>query len=223
MIAYRAQYEPYNRQAMRLIREGALGAVRVVSADIGRPTDPRDPADEWRLKKNMAGGGSLFDIGIYAVNAARYLTGEEPVEISAMMSSPKDDPRFREVEDIVSFQLRFPSGAIAHGSCSYSYAPASRFVVHGSEGTLLLDPATDYYEHRLQLRRGAEVKEIHIPEANQFALEMDHLSQAIMDDAEPFTPGEEGLQDVRLMQAIYAAARNGRPIHVDWGYRRQSH
>jgi glucose-fructose oxidoreductase len=221
MIAYRCQYEPCNLAAVKSIRSGEIGAVRVVTTDNGRPADPKDPADEWRLKKSLGGGGSLMDIGIYGVNGARYLTGEEPVEISAMTFSSKDDPRFTEVEDVVTWQLRFPSGAIAHGSTSYSYASTSRFGVQGTKGTLVLDPATNYFEHALKIttEQGERQPEIH--EEDQFALEMDHFSNAILHNKEVKSPGEEGLQDVRLMHAIYDAARSGRPVKVDWTYRRQ--
>lgn len=214
MIAYRAQYEPFNLEAMRLARSGALGRLRLVTSDHGRTLDPSDPADQWRMDRSLAGGGSLYDIGIYSLQAARYITGEEPVEITAMIDTPADDPRFREVEDLVAFQLRFPSGALAQCSSSYSYADTKRLQAFGAAGGLRLDPATDYYRHRLWVAREREERELMLDEGNQFALEMDHLSQAAMANTEPKTPGEEGLRDVRLMQAIYEAAEGGTPVKV---------
>ncbi len=115
MIAYRCRYEPYNREAIRIARSGELGPTQMILADTGfRMSDPT----VWRLNKQMAGGGSMMDIGIYALNASRYLTGEEPKEVNAMIYSTPGDPRFKEVEEHVTFQLRFPSGILANCSSS---------------------------------------------------------------------------------------------------------
>ncbi len=116
MIAYRCQYEPYNRHVIETVRSAKFGAIRFINAvnvqNMGAP-------DQWRLKKAMAGGGALPDIGLYCLNATRYLTGEEPVEIFARMYSPVDDSRYREVEETISFSLRFPSGIMANCAASY--------------------------------------------------------------------------------------------------------
>ncbi len=215
MIAYRAQYEPYNLAAIELTRSGKLGKLKSITSDHGRNLDPKDPADRWRMDKKLAGGGSLYDIGIYALQATRYITGEEPVEISAMLYSTPGDSRFREVEENVHFMLRFPSGVLANCTSSYGYSEAKRLQVFGADAVLELDPATDYYRHRLMIKRKSGSEEMNIPEQNQFALEMDHLSQSIMENKQPKTPGEEGLQDVRLMNLIYEAARTGRTIKVN--------
>lgn len=213
MIAYRAQYEPYNLAAIAIAQK-ELGILKAIVADHGRNLDPKDPADQWRMNKKLAGGGSLFDIGIYSLQATRYITGEEPTEISAMIYSTPNDPRFREVEENVNFMLRFPSGVLANCTSSYGYANVKRYQVMGSKGTLELDPATDYYEHRLYVEQGEVREERNIQPQNQFALEMDHLSECVMQNRQPKTPGEEGLQDVRLMTAIYEAAQTGRTIKL---------
>ncbi|WP_341530905.1 Gfo/Idh/MocA family oxidoreductase [Nostoc sp. UHCC 0302] len=214
MIAYRAQYEPYNLAAIELAQSGKLGKLKAIVSDHGRNLDPKDPADRWRANKKLAGGGSLYDIGIYALNATRYITGEEPQEISAMMYSTPGDPRFGEVEENVNFMLRFPSGVLANCTSSYGYADTKRIQVFGADATLELDPATDYYQHRLTIKRKDGNEERNIEEKNQFALEIDHLSESIIQNKQPKTPGEEGLQDVRLMQLIYEAARTGKTIKV---------
>lgn len=213
MIAYRAQYEPYNLAAIAIAKK-ELGILKAIVADHGRNLDPKDPADRWRMNKKLAGGGSLFDIGIYSLQAARYITGEEPTEISAMIYSTPNDPRFKEVEENVNFMLRFKSGVLANCTSSYGYADVKRYQVMGSKGNLELDPATDYNEHRLYVQQGKVREERKIQPQNQFALEMDHLSECVMENKQPKTPGEEGLQDVRLMTAIYQAAETNRTIKL---------
>ncbi len=216
MIAYRAQYESYNLEAIRMAREGELGKIRLVTSDHGRILDPKVPADQWRMVKALAGGGSLYDIGIYSLQAARYITGEEPLEVaSAQISSDPSDPRFKEVEDLVTFQLRFPSGVLANLSSSYSTSPVKRIQVFGSKASLVLDPATEYWRHQMMVKTEKEERRVQIPEGNQFANEMDHLVQAILENRDPKTPGEEGLRDVRIMQAVYRAAAEGRPVSLE--------
>jgi len=211
MVAYRCHYEPFNQEAMRIARSGELGPTQVIVADAGwNATDP----NQWRLKKDLAGGGSLMDIGIYALQAARYLSGEEPTEINAMMYNKPGDPRFKEVEETINFQMRFPSGVLANCTSSYGYAAQSHFRVVGTEGLLEMDPATWYRGNRMKVRRGDVIEEKEIPERDHFALEMDHMSQCVMENKEPLTPGEEGLRDLKIMMAIYEAARTGKTIKM---------
>jgi predicted dehydrogenase len=214
MIGYRAQYEPFNLKAIEMARGKELGELKFINADHGRHLDPKDPADQWRMKKDLAGGGSLMDIGIYSLNAARYLTGEEPIELSAMMHSTPGDPRFKEVEENTTFMLRFPSGVLANCSSSYSYRDTKRFRVFGSDAWLELDPATEYKKHQMRIGRKGKEEEIQMEEGNQFASQMDHFSECVLDNKNPKTPGEEGLRDVRLMMAIYEAAKTQKWIKV---------
>jgi predicted dehydrogenase len=215
MIAYRAQYEPYNLEAIRMARSGELGKIRLVTSDHGRILDPKVPADQWRMVKALAGGGSLYDIGIYSLQAARYITGEEPIEVTAHVSTDRNDPRFREVEELVAFQLRFPSGALANLTASYSTAPVKRIQVFGSKASLVLDPATEYDKHEMMVKTEKEQRRVQIQDGNQFANEMDHFVKAIDEGSEPKTPGEEGLRDIRILQQVYRAAAEGRPISLE--------
>ncbi len=211
MVAYRCRYEPFNQEMIRMAREQELGPVKVVVADhgfsIGDPT-------QWRLKQAMAGGGSLMDIGIYSLQAARYVTGEEPVEIAAMSYTTPGDERFKEVEETINFQLRFPSGVLANCTSSYGFSGQNRYRVIATKGWFELEPATSYTGLRLRVRRGNVLEERTLPQRDHFALEMDHLSQCVMDGQEPLTPGEEGLRDLKLMTAIYEAARSGKTVKV---------
>jgi glucose-fructose oxidoreductase len=216
MIAYRAQFEPHNVEAIRMARAGEIGPVRFVTSDHGRILDPtKDPADQWRMVKSLAGGGSLYDIGIYSLQAARYLTGEEPVEVFGQIFSQKDDPRFREVEERVAFQLRFPSGAMANLSSSYSTSSVKRIQAFGEKGSLIIDPGTEYEGNKLTLLTEKGRQEVKVKEASQFAAEMDHFSQSVMANKDPKTPGEEGLRDIRIMQAIYRSAQEGKPVSLE--------
>ncbi|HZE27659.1 MAG TPA: Gfo/Idh/MocA family oxidoreductase [Terriglobales bacterium] len=211
MVAYRCRYEPYNREAIRVARSRELGTVKVILADAG--FNMKDP-NQWRLKKALAGGGSMMDIGIYALQAARYLSGEEPSEVSAMMYSTPGDPRFKEVEEAINFQLRFPSGILANCTSSYGYAWQSHYRVVTSEGWLELDPATAYSGLRMRVHRGDITEERDLPVVDHFASEMEHMSECVMQNKDPLTPGEEGLRDLTIMHALYEAANTGKTVRM---------
>jgi predicted dehydrogenase len=146
MIAYRCRYQPHHLEIIKRAQSGAFGPVRLIEAINAQ--NQGDP-DQWRLRKAIAGGGSLPDVGIYCLNAARAVTGEEPIEIEAQLSSPPNDPRFREVEETVSWLMRFPSGALANLSASYGVHRASRLAVHMDAASLVLDHAFPYSGQKL--------------------------------------------------------------------------
>ena len=209
MIAYRCRYEPYNREAIRIARSGELGPTQMILADAGfRIGDPQ----QWRLNKQMAGGGSMMDIGIYALNASRYLTGEEPKEVNAMIHNTPGDPRFKEVEEHITFQLRFPSGILANCSSSYGYFHQSHYRVMGTDARLGVDPATWYSGLRLWIERDNVIEQRDLPSVDHFAAEMDHMSDCIMQNQQPLTPGEEGLRDLTIIHAIYESARSQKMV-----------
>ena len=211
MVAYRCRYEPFNQEMIRMARSQELGPLKVIICDtgfhIGDPT-------QWRLNKALAGGGSMMDIGIYSLQASRYISGEEPVEINAFMYSTPGDVHFKEVEETVMFQLRFPSGVHANCSSSYGYAGQSRFRAVATGGWFELEPGQGYTGLRMRVSHGNKLEEVHLPEIDHFAAEMDHMSDCVMQNKEPLTPGEEGLRDLKLITAIYDAARSGRTVKV---------
>ncbi len=209
MVAYRCRYEPYNQEAIRIARSKDLGPTQMILADTGfKMGDPT----QWRLNNALAGGGSMMDIGIYSLNASRYLSGEEPTQVNAMMYSAPGDPRFKEVEENVIFQLHFPSGILANCSSSYGYFHQSRYCVVGTEGRLKMDPATWYSGNRLKVERDNKIEEIELPERDHFAAEMEHMSDCVMQNKEPLTPGEEGLRDLKIIAAVYEAAKTGKTV-----------
>lgn len=217
MIAYRCQYEPHHREMIRLARSSELGVLKAITAMNGQAQAPND---QWRHKLALAGGGALPDVGIYCLNAARYITGEEPIEVSANMHSTPNDPRFREVEESVSFNLRFPSGVLANCFTSYGTHSSKAYRVMGSESWAEMDPAFPYRGLRLRINRprkggASELVERPFEQADQFALELDHFAECVVSGTRPHTPGEEGMQDVALVEAIYRAARERTTIALE--------
>ncbi len=217
MIAYRIQYEPNNAKMKQWVRSAKYGKTRIIemfnSQNIGDP-------NQWRLKKALAGGGALPDIGLYCLNTARYLTGEEPEWISASIYNTPGDIRFKEVKESVFFQLRFPSGTIATCTTSYGVHENRRYRCQGDKGGWFgLDPAFPYNGLKIEMnevREGSNWQEMPKAEQkDQFALELDHFSDCIMHDKRPYTPGEEGLQDQLLMEAIYRSAKEGKAITMN--------
>jgi len=215
MIAYRCQYEPHNRAVIKLARSGEFGRPRMIQAFNGQTTGL---PEQWRLKKALAGGGSLPDIGLYCLNTTRAVLGEEPDLIQAQIHSPPDDPKFREVEETVSFTMHFPSGVIAQCLSSYGVYEARSLTLHTGNAAVDLQNAFAYEGQRLFIshrdgKSGARDEKVLSPK-NQFALEIDHFSRCIQENLRPRTPGEEGLQDQVLMEAIYESARTGTPVKV---------
>lgn len=211
MTAYRCQYEPHNLEVIQMVRAGELGPLKVIVADHGfNAGDPR----QWRLNRKLAGGGSLMDIGIYSLQAARYVTGEEPTEISAQMYSTPNDPRFKEVEENINFLLRFPSGCLANCTSSYGYAGQNRYRVVGQSGWVELEPATSYSGIKMRYQTRNKRDEKQMEDMNQFAREMDYFSTCVIENKTPKTAGEEGLQDMKLITKIYEAAKTGKTVKV---------
>jgi predicted dehydrogenase len=216
MIAYRQQYEPMNRAIVKMVREGKLGALRsFVSSNSQNQGDP----SQWRQKRALAGGGCLPDVGIYCLNAARFLTSEEPSEVWGTLYQPKNDPRFAEVEATCSFTAVFPSGLIA--TCNTGYAAhRSQFLrLEGDKSWVEMSPAFAYTGLKLQARELKDGKdttfEPTIEAVDQFAEEMDHMSLCVQQNLDPHTPGEEGLQDQRIVEAIYESAKTGKPVKLN--------
>ena len=215
MIAYRQQYEPMNREIVKMAKAGKLGQLRsFVATNSQNQGDP----SQWRQKRALAGGGCLPDVGVYCLNAARFWSGEEPVEVSGQVFQPTGDPRFTEVEATCQFTLRFPSGLLAICNAGYAAHRSQMARLEGADAWAELSPAFGYSGielHSARLMEGHNVQmKPSIEEKDQFALEMDHMAECVMKNQQPHTPGEEGLQDQRLIDAIYESARTGRAVKV---------
>jgi predicted dehydrogenase len=221
MIAYRCHYEPLNLEAMRRMRAGALGKARLVVTKMGRQSDLSDPSDAWRLDMAKSGGGALADMGIYGISGTRYLLNEEPVAVRAWAQTDRSDPRFRTTEDLISWQFRFPSGAIGEGSTSFDYAGTMDWEVFGERGRMVAAPGCFYSGNHLQLIGDGAGPAPQIKEIDQFAREMDWMSDVVRGRAPLVSPGEEGLQDQRLIAAILdSVAHGGATVRTDWSYKR---
>jgi predicted dehydrogenase len=203
-IAYRCQFEPHHLECMRIARSRELGPLKLINAYFGNNIEPGG----WRLQRALAGGGPLMDLGIYALQATRYLTGEEPTWVSAA-ASPGEPPRFTEVEESVSWQARFPSGVVAQCATSYNAGPAGYVRAITERGWFGLDPAFNYEGIRGARSDG---RELAFPPVDQFAVEMDDFARCIIEKAPSRVSGEEGLRDVVIMMAIYESARTGQPV-----------
>ncbi|HEX4068444.1 MAG TPA: Gfo/Idh/MocA family oxidoreductase [Acidobacteriaceae bacterium] len=214
MIAYRCQYNPLHLKAIEMIRSGQLGQVQIIEAAFGFDIQKTFVFDgvrkpSWRLEKKMAGGGPLMDVGIYCLNASRYLTGEEPTDIKANSSVIDHDGRFDEVEENDGWTLKFPSGILASCNTTYGANGANYFRVHGSKGTMAMDPAFNYDGMHLTARLG-DGQTIDEPEAEHdpkdFTTQADYFAECVWNNREPKTDGQEGLRDLTYMSEIYQAA-----------------
>jgi len=209
MVAYRLHFERANLHAIEAIRSGKIGAPRIFSSVFSQQT----ASGNIRLQRDL-GGGPVWDIGIYCLNAARYLFRSEPQEVFAMAAT-SDDPRFREVEESVTAVLRFPEARLATFSCSFGAASVSEFQVVGSKGNLRADPAYDYSQGlRLKVTMNGTTRESVFPKSDQFAPELLYFSDCILKNREPEPSGMEGMADVRIIQSIYESIESGKRVRL---------
>jgi len=213
-IGYRSRFDPHNIECIRLAREKVFGDLRIIEACFYIHLD--QPPSAWLFHKALSGGGCLMDVGIYALQATRYITGEEPVLVSGMET--KTDPvKFKEVDESMVWQAKFPSGVVAYCSASYNSGVFGRYTAKADKGWFELYPAFYYSGNR---GRRSDGQEIRYPEVDalgeyyQFAAEMDDFAQCIMNNQPTRVPGEEGLRDVKIMTAIYEAARTGKTVSL---------
>ena len=207
MIGYRLRYEPYNMHAIEICRSKKYGETRVIESAHSFPIGE----GEWRTDKKLSGGGPLMDVGIYSINAFRYLTGEEPSHVSAQVFQPKDDPRFVNTEGSMIFNVKFPSGVLGTGSTSYMHQGLGYCRIAADGAIITMEPAFSYGGLKMTIR-GKNGGPVDLPQINQFAAEMDHFAECVMQDKTPRTPGEEGLADMKVMMKMYESVENGKTV-----------
>ena len=210
MIAYRLHFEEANLRAVEIVRSGRIGRPRtfnsVFTMNVNR--------GNVRLIREL-GGGTLYDIGIYCINAARYLFADEPFEVVAASVS-RPDSRFSEVDEMTAAVLRFPDWRLASFTCSFGAADVSQYQIVGTDGDLRLDPAYEWHgslRHTLTVDGQTETRTF--GRRDQFGPELAYFSDCIIHGWEPQPSGEEGLADVRIIRALYYSARTGLPVRLD--------
>jgi predicted dehydrogenase len=210
MVAYRLHFEVANLKALEIARAGVLGEIRLFQSVFCMQVKPGD----IRLRQDT-GGGTLYDIGVYCINAARQVFDAEPIEVQAL-SANSDDPRFAEVDETTCCLLRFPGERVATFVSSFGAADVSSYRIVGREAELRVEPAYDYeakLAHHLS-RRGRTRKQT-FAKRDQFAPEIIYFSRCIRDGIEPEPSGVEGLADVRVIRALYRSAQTGRPVRLE--------
>ena len=216
MVAYRARYEPYNQQAIKFARDKTFGKVTSITAHKGFMIGDKLGKGNWRTNRKLASGGALVDIGIYSIQACRYIAGAEPVEVFAFQHSPVLDSRFAEVEESLSFMLKFPDGLLATGSASWNYNLQNYYRVGAEQGNYVLDPATSNQNLRLTVntRQPRISSERFLRNIDQIDAQFGHFSDCILNDKAPLTPGEEGLKDLVVIEALYRSVSLGQPVSI---------
>jgi predicted dehydrogenase len=212
MVAYRLHFEEANLKTIDLVQAGKLGDVRLFDSVFTMQVKEGD----IRLSPRELGGGTLYDIGIYCINAVRNIYGAEPMEVVAF-SSNNGDPRFQQCEEMTSAILRFPGRErLASFTCSFGAADVSSYRVVGTEGELLMDPAYEYAGELVQrVTVKGKTRERKFAKRDQFAAELISFSECILTGASPEPSGWEGLADVRVIRALYRSADTGQPVSLE--------
>lgn len=205
LVGYRMHFEPKTLEIIRLRNAGEFGKVLFFQGLCGfRIGDP----NQWRLKKELAGGGAMMDIGIYAVNGSRYMIGEEPIWVTAQETKTNPE-KFKEgIDETIMFQLGFPSGAVASCLSTYSMNNLDRFFLNGEKGFAEMQPSTGYGPIKARTNSG----ELTHPHVTHQTVQMDEMAAIILQGKKPIVPvdGEEGVKDLKIMDAIYKAVKTGK-------------
>lgn len=209
LIGYRMHFEPKTLEVIRMRNAGEFGKVLFFQGLTGfRIGDPT----QWRLKKELAGGGAMMDIGIYSINGARYMVGEEPIWVTAQ-ETKTDKVKFKEgVDETITFQLGFPGGAVASCLSTYSMNNLDKFFLNGDKGFAEMLPSTGYGPIKGKTNKG----ELDFPHKTHQTIQMDEMAEIIFNNKQPVVPvdGEEGLKDMKIIDAIYVAVKTGKKVSL---------
>jgi glucose-fructose oxidoreductase len=208
MTAYRLHFERANLDAIEIAQSGKLGELRIFNSVFGYQVK----AGNIRTQKKL-GGGAAYDIGIYCINAARYLFRDEPLEVSAYTLHP--DRRFRDVDGVTSAMMLFSKDRIATFTCSFDSADVATYSVLGTKGKLRLEMAYEYATGScMEVSIGDRKQQRTYEKRDQFGAELVYFSDCVLHNRKPEPSGEEGLADVRIIQAIHESARTGLPVKI---------
>lgn len=211
MVAYRLHFEEANLKAVEIVQSGKIGEPRIFSSVFSMQVRPGN----IRTDKEM-GGGTLYDIGIYCINAARYLFRDEPVEVFGFSSANKKDTRFKEVDEMTGAVLRFPNDRLANFATSFGAADVASYRVVGTRGDLSVEQAYEYVmpvSHRLTV--DGKVQKRTFRKRDQFAPELIYFSDCIKGNRTPEPSGSEGLADVRIIEGLYRSAKIRKPVKLE--------
>jgi predicted dehydrogenase len=211
LIGYRMHFEPITLDIVHKRKAGDFGKVLFFQGlsgfIIGDPT-------QWRLNKKLAGGGAMMDIGIYSINGSRYMIGEDPIWVTAQ--EVKTNPeKFKEgVDETITFQLGFPGGAVASCLSTYSLNNLDRFFLDGDKGYAEMGPSTGYGPIKGRTNKG----EVTYPHVTHQTVQMDEMSDIILKGKQPEIPvdGEEGLKDMKIVDAIFQAVKTGGKVAIKY-------
>ncbi len=209
LVGYRMHFEPKTLEIIRMRKDGEFGKILFFQGLSGfRIGDPT----QWRLNKELAGGGAMMDIGIYSINGARYMVGEEPTWVTAQET--KTDPeKFKEgVDETIMFQMGFPSGAVSSCLSTYTMNNLDRFFLNGEKGYAELQPSTGYGPIEGRTHKG----ELTQPHVTHQTVQMDEMAGIILEGKKPVVPvdGEEGVKDLKIIDAIYKATKSGKKVDI---------
>jgi predicted dehydrogenase len=207
LVGYRMHFEPKTLEIIRMRKDGELGKIMFFQGLSGFVAG--DP-NQWRLNKALAGGGAMMDIGIYSINGARYMVGEEPVWVTAQETKTNPEKFKPGVDETIQFQMGFPSGAVASCLSTYNMNYLDRFFLDGSKGFAELQPSTGYGPIKGRTNKG----ELTQPHMTHQTVQMDEMAGIIFDGKQPVVPvdGEEGVRDLKIIDAIYEAVKTGKKV-----------
>jgi predicted dehydrogenase len=213
MTAYRKHFEPSTLHLKRLVQRGDLGRIEMIHTAFSEYFVP-GTTQPWLVDARLAGGGPLMDLGVYCINTSRWILEQDPHEVTAQ-SWIHDQSRFQEVEEGISFQLKFSSGVLLQGSSTYSSAPSSFIFIQGSQGWALLTPAFPFDEVRNlsgKINGRPFAKKFKI--VDEFAPEIDAFASAIQQKTKIAPDGVQGHRDMIILGAIYESAKTGKPCVI---------
>lgn len=209
LVGYRMHFEAKTLEIIRQRNAGEFGKIKFFQGLSGfRIGDPT----QWRLNKQLSGGGSMMDIGIYSVNGARYMVGEEPIWVTAQ-DTKTDFEKFKEgVDETIMFQFGFPGGAVASCLSTYAMNGLDKFFLDGETGFAEMQPSTGYGPIKARTNKG-ELTQEHITHQTK---QMDEMAEIIFNGKQPIVPvdGEEGLRDMKIIDAIYEAVKTGKKVKL---------
>lgn len=209
LVGYRMHFEPKTLEIIRMRKDGEFGKVLFFQGLCGfRIGDPT----QWRLNRELAGGGALMDIGIYAINGSRYMVGEEPIWVTAQET--KTDPvKFKEgVDETIQFEFGFPNGAVASCLSTYNMNNLDKFFLNAEKGFAEMQPSTNYGPIMGRTHKG----ELTYPHVTHQTVQMEEMAGIIFEGKQPVVPvdGEEGLKDLKIIDAIYQAVKTGQKVDL---------